>query len=70
MRINEIAEDLNPYRNAHLLYHSVFIFRRLFFVFTVFVLDGHQYIQIILFILANLFYLIFLLLGKPLLHCR
>jgi hypothetical protein len=47
-------------------YYTIFVIRRVFFVLTVFFLEDYLLLQVFLFLLGNLGYLMYLIYGKPL----
>lgn len=53
-------------KRSSLLYHLIFVLRRLFFVINVFLLSDYLAIQLICFMLTNILYLIYLLNFRPL----
>ena len=64
--LNEIYKDLQTNFISHYFYHCIFVLRRASFVILVFYFEDQLYIQVILFIFQNLFYMIYLLYGRPL----
>ena len=63
--LGEAGLFFNTKSKAYIFYYSIFIFRRLVFVMTVFFLSNVLYLQIVIFIHGNILYLIYLIYGKP-----
>ncbi len=56
---------LNYKNKSYIFYYSTLILRRLVFVLTIFYLSEYLYFQIVIFILGNILYLLYLIYGKP-----
>lgn len=64
---SELTDKLNVLRLSRLFYHPAFIFRRLVFIATVFLLEDYLTFQIQMFVICNLLYLCYLIGTKPVL---
>jgi hypothetical protein len=63
--LSEAVENLRRSKFLSIFYHSGFVIRRLVFVATIFALQGYLCIQLMIFILTNLLYIMYILYAHP-----